>query len=118
MSYVWQGIEHADPHWARCPFFASQGVGPIEAETSITPSFLNEATFGTVTRIHTLIRMAHWVSVTLVICRPLSDPVFVTCHDAGWVVRKDGKSQAGFILSTAHGRTCHFDWGTLTNLPD
>ena len=40
-------------------FLASQGVAPTAAETSITSSFLNEASHGTVTRFNTLIRTVH-----------------------------------------------------------
>ena len=31
----------------------------------------------------------------------LSDLAFVTFHDADWAVRRDGKSQAGFIFAVA-----------------
>ena len=29
----------------------------------------------------------------------MADPIFVAFHDAAWAVRKDGKSQGGFIVS-------------------
>ena len=39
--------------------------------------------------------------MTTVIYRTMSDHVFVTFHDAGWAVRKDGKPQDGFIWAMA-----------------
>ena len=50
------------------------------------PPFLEETSYRTVTRIYQLFRTAHEVSVTSVTYRPLSDLVFVTFHDPGWVV--------------------------------
>ena len=69
--------------------------GLVAAETSVPSSFPNEAPCGMGTRINDLIRTAHEVSGTPVTYRPLSDPVFVTFHGAGWAVRRGGKSQAG-----------------------
>ena len=70
-------------------------------ETSITSSFVNEASDTKMIRINKLVRRAHEVSATPVSHRPLSDSVFVTFHDAGLVVRRDGKSQAVFALARA-----------------
>ena len=36
-----------------------------------------------------------------IVFKPLKDPVFVAFHDAAWAVRRDGKSQGGYILGMA-----------------
>ena len=50
------------------------------AEASMLSSFLNAATCGTIGRINKLNRTANEASSAPIICRPLSDPVFVEFH--------------------------------------
>ena len=85
-------------------FLASQGMGLIAADTSILASYCNEGTYGLVTKLNKTIRTAHECSAIPNVFRPLNDPIFVTFHDAAWAVRKDGKSQAGFILGMTERR--------------
>ena len=82
-------------------FLASQGMGWIAAETSILSSYVNEATPGLVKKLNKLVRAMHQTSRIPIAIRRIQDPVFVTWHDAAWAVRRDSKSQGGFIVGLA-----------------
>ena len=79
-------------------YLASQGMSLIAADTSILASYTNEATYGLVARINKVIRTAHEVARVPIRHQPVKDPAFIAFHDAVWGVRKDGKSQGGFII--------------------
>ena len=80
-------------------------------ETSITSSFANEASFKKMIRINKLVRTAHEVSATPVSHQSLSDPVFVTFHDAGLEGRK-----VSSCIHFGEGGTRDFGGSTLANL--
>ena len=79
-------------------YLASQGQSLIAADTSILASYTNTATHGLVTRINKVIRTAHETARVPVRFRAVKDPIFIAFHDAAWAVRKDGKSQGGYII--------------------
>ena len=74
-----------------------QPVNGIAAETSITSSFPNEATNGTLTRPNKLIRTTPVTYHYLL----LSQPVSAAFHDAGWAVRK--RWQVSSRIHIGHG---------------
>ena len=98
------------------PFFASQGMGPIAAETSIMSSFLNDASCGRVTRINKSIRTAHEVPMSPMTYRSLSDPVFVTFPRCR-LGRAEGR-QVSSRIQLGDGRARDFQGSALTDLPE
>ena len=80
-------------------YLASQGMSIIAADTSILASYTNEATYGLVTRLNKVIRTAREAALVPIRTRAVLNPLFIAFHDAAWAVRKDGKSQGGFIIA-------------------